>query len=117
MSADDHLSACPDAMGESPCTCNEPSTLKAELAAWRKATGKDDPEMLGFELGRAGIDTHLRVLNELHVRSNTRANDADQALATLKGIAVRLREYATHEGQCRYPADAASADCRPCSMR
>ncbi len=37
----------------------------AELALWRKATGRDDAERLDFELGRAGIDTHLQVLAEL----------------------------------------------------
>lgn len=35
---------------------------EAEVAAWRRATGRDDAEALDFELGRAGIDAHLRVL-------------------------------------------------------
>lgn len=35
---------------------------EAEVAAWRRATGRDDAETLDFELGRAGIDVHLRVL-------------------------------------------------------
>ena len=39
--------------------------LRAEVALWKKVTGRDDAEALDFELGRAGIDTHLKVLMEL----------------------------------------------------
>jgi len=42
----------------------ESARKDAEIAAWKRATGRDDPEALDLKLGRAGIDTHLRVLME-----------------------------------------------------
>jgi hypothetical protein len=43
-------------------TILEIDRLAAELAAWRKATGRDDPEALDMELGRAGLDHHFNAI-------------------------------------------------------
>ena len=60
----------------------------AEVALWKKATGRDDAEALDLELGRAGIDTHLRVLNEMRLKAE---RERDKMRTALGGLIQALR--------------------------
>jgi regulator of replication initiation timing len=66
------------------------SESQASVALWKKATGRDDPEALDLELGRAGLDHHFRVLQDLHERASARAKEMeekrDAALGTIEEL-------------------------------
>lgn len=67
--------------------------LENEVALWKKATGRDDPDQLDFELGRDGIDSHLRVLARIKDDANFRFQECLTALRVLEPFLHKLGVY------------------------
>jgi len=67
-------------------------SLRAEVALWMKATGRDDAEALDLELGRDGIDAHLRVINGMRIDAQ---RERDEAKAEVERLRAALRKIAT----------------------
>lgn len=51
--------------------------LEAEVALWKKVTGRDDAEGLDFALGRAGIDYHIDVLTKMRNDAQARVRELE----------------------------------------